>query len=74
MIHKLLIEKTANGDSLYTLDFPDLGGNQSMRFTLQLPQGQERTISQVEIAVMKQAQELLGDICSHYSSRIPKKD
>ena len=66
MSQKLSIEKTAHGDLLCTLEFPDLGGDQSMRFTLQLPKGPERTISQVELEVMNRARELLGEICSHY--------
>lgn len=74
MSHKLSIEKTALGNLLCTLDFPDLNASQSMRLTLQLPQGPDRTISQVELEVMKRAQELLAEMCSKHPANRRQQD
>lgn len=74
MNSKLSIEKTPLGNLLCTLDFPDLNGSQSMRLTLQLHQGPERTISQVELEVMKRAQELLSEMCSKHPANRRQPD
>ena len=72
MTTKLSVEKSTSGDLLCSLDFFNMGNGQAIRLTMELPQGPDRTISQIELEVMQKAHSLLGEMCRTHHANKPK--
>ena len=61
---KLTVENIGPAALLCTLDFPDMGRQQALRITMEIPKDPNRTVPQLEFQLLEKARDLLAQICS----------